>query len=211
MITLLLALMTFHPAHAGEAACFETGKTCSDVDIDRPRAEEAYRKGCDANDFYSCARLGQFYEVKENNLEKAAPFYDRACKGKDEFGCSQSQDLHQRLCFLEGDKHYCDGREPAGEMRIYVYLTTFSPKYADAFRDHNFDRGWGYDQVEKLFRKRVKERNGKLLRVLQKEWKSRRHDGADGETLDYYIKCLKDRCPVHPGGERAYGTKGQKD
>jgi hypothetical protein len=33
-----------------EAACFRDGKTCSDADIDLPRAPEAFRRGCDAEE-----------------------------------------------------------------------------------------------------------------------------------------------------------------
>lgn len=192
----LYALLQLSLAHADVTVCFETGKTCSDVDIDQPRAEEAYRKGCDSGDAYSCARLGQLVEVKRGDRERAVAFYDRACKGNDSFGCEQAANLHLELCYVEAKKAFCDGREPKGEIRVLLFLRDFNPKYDDAFRDHNFDNPWTLRQTEVLFRRRVKEKNKKLLRALQAELKAKRHDGADGEGLRHQITCLKTKCPA---------------
>lgn len=178
-------------AMADEVSCFKAGSGCSDIDIDSPKAEAAFKLGCDKNDFYSCARLGQFYEVKNKDLVKAALAYDKSCAGKDSYGCTGSYDVYMELCFLQQKKELCGKREPKGDFRVIAYLTNFDPKYSDAFATHSFESRWTLKPAAELFEKRVKEKNKKLLRALEREMKSKRHDGADAEGLRHFIKCVK--------------------
>jgi hypothetical protein len=195
----ILLAITFSPlaAYGSEAECFSAGRGCADVDIDAGRAAEAYQHGCDAGDAYACARLGQFFEVKQGNREKAVALYDRACKAHDAFGCEQGTELHVDLCFLEGRKKYCGGAKPTGEVRMLMYLRTLDSRYSDALRTHNFDYPWKYKQAQELFDKRVKEKNPVLLKALEKELSSKRHDGADAEGLKFQIECMKKKCPEY--------------
>jgi TPR repeat protein len=194
MIFLFLALLQLPVAHADEATCLQTGQSCSDVDIDRPLAKASYEKGCQSKEAYSCSRLGQYFETKESDFEKAMKFYDEGCRGKDKFGCEQASELHQRYCYIEGKKEFCDTHEPKGEYRIFAYLKTFNPKYANAFADHNFEDPWEMKEVGDLFQKRLKERNQQLLKTLEKEMNSTRHDGADAEYIQDDILTLKGKC-----------------
>jgi hypothetical protein len=196
---LLVALFQLAAAHAESAdpeACLKTAKNCANVDIDVAKAREAFEKGCEARDWESCTRLGQYWEVRGNDASKAAAAYDKACReGKDKYACDQAQEIHERACFVDNNKKFCDGREPAGDVRAYVFLKTFESKYADALRQHDFSSHWSLDATEKLYTKLKKEKNKKLLRALERELKSRMHDGSDAETIQYDIQCMRDKCP----------------
>lgn len=184
------------PAHAvGEDAqlttCLKTGKNCSGVDLDLPGARQAYEKGCAAKDYYSCFRLGQYWEVKENSLERAVPVYERACKGGDRYGCKSSYDGHMELCYLRGLSGFCGKKKPRGEFRAMAFLETLDPRYQDAMIAHDYESGWAHEKTARLYKKRLNEKNPALLRALDAAKKSGRHDGADAEALDSDIAALK--------------------
>lgn len=194
MIRSLFALLAFLPCAALAEDCLSTGKNCADVDIDAPQAEASYQKGCDVDDFYACARLGQFYETKRSDMPRALKAYDKSCRGQDEFGCTQAYNAYMELCFHQEKKQYCGKMEPKDEYRILAFLRGFSPKYKDAFADHDFQASWTVTKAERLYAKLLQAKSKKLLRALEAEKRSGKHDGADGEALSRDIACLKGDC-----------------
>ena len=126
--------------------CIQTGKACSDVDMDHPKAKEAYEAGCNSKDFYSCARLGQYYEVKMKDPKRALTYYDSACAGKDKYGCDGAYEIYMDLCYLKNERSYCGKKDPKGEFRILAFLETFDSKYEDAFVAHNFESPWIHEK-----------------------------------------------------------------
>jgi hypothetical protein len=196
-MTIFLALLLLPlSALADEATCFQSGKTCAEVDIDSARAEAAFAKGCAAADAFSCSRSGQLFEVRRNDSERALGFYDRGCKGGDSFGCEQAKELRPRLCVVENKKKFCSG-EPAGDYRAYLFLKTLNFKYAEGLYSHDFDRSFAFKEAEDFFQKRVKEKNRKLLKALKSARRLGRHDGNDAEMIDYNIECIEKKCPEY--------------
>lgn len=162
--------------------CRKNSKDCAAIDIEKAEAKEAYQIGCDANDFYSCFRLGQYYETKALNMEEAVKAYGRSCTGKDSYGCEGELELRSKLCFLEKKKEFCKDK-PTGEYRILVFLESFESEYQDAFISHNFSEPFLFDQTKKLYEKRIAEKNKKLLAALRAAKKQGKHDGADAKSL----------------------------
>lgn len=184
---------------ADEANCLKTGKGCAELDIDSPRVEQAYQAGCKAKDWYACARLGQFYQVKKSKWQQAYSFYDTACKNGDALGCSGAYESAMELCYGKSQKKYCGKQEPKGNYRVLAFLQGFSAKYADAFEKHNFEAPWSVKKAEFLYKKLVAQKNKKLLAALEKELTSGRHDGADGESLRIDVECMKGQCASDAG------------
>lgn len=162
--------------------CRKTPSHCSSVDIEKPEAKEAYQIGCDASDYYSCYRLGQFYETINVNVDEAVKAYTRSCSGNDPYGCKSEVSLRSKLCFIENKKEYCKG-EPTGEYRILAFLRTSDSKYQDSFIDHNFSEPFTIEQVKTLYEKRITERSKKLLAALRIAKRKGKHDGANAESL----------------------------
>lgn len=163
-------------------ACRKDAKECASIDIENAAAQEAYQIGCDANNFYSCFRLGQYHEVKSSNFDEAVKAYSKSCSGKDTYGCESEISMRSKLCFLEKKTKFCKG-EPAGEYRILIFLETLDPKYQDAFVSHNFSDPFTLEQVKTLYEKRMSEKNKKLLAALRTAKKKGQRDGADSEGL----------------------------
>jgi hypothetical protein len=103
-------------------ACEKDAKKCSSLDIDHPRAREAYQIGCDKKDAYSCFKLGQYLDVKETNAREAVKLYDTGCKidPQNKMICDAARDKGDKLCYLENISEFCRG-EPMGEYRILVF------------------------------------------------------------------------------------------
>lgn len=154
-------------------------------------SSENFEAECKAKNYYSCARMGQYFEVEKNDLPKALEYYRKSCEGNDPYGCKWVYDALMVLCYEREEKKFCGEMEPKGEYRIIALLKDFNPKYEDAFKGHNLDSAWRVPKAEKLFEKRVIEKNPKLLRVLERERKLGGHDGADAETLFHAIDVLK--------------------
>ena len=192
---LLISFALISTTFATEKECFEQGKNCSEVDIDSPKAEMAFKRGCNAKDYYSCYRLGQFYELNKHNLALASNYYEISCKGEDKNGCDSLREAKQVLCYVQQKSVYCAKLEPVGDYRVMAYLRRFDPKYADAFSKHNFGNPWEVKEAKALYEKRKQEKNKKLLEVLEKELKSGKHDGADAEDLHYDVECMRGKCP----------------
>lgn len=162
--------------------CRQDLETCASVNIDLPEAKEAYQLGCDGNQYYSCFRLGQFYEIKALNPPEALKAYEKSCSGKDSYGCENETALRSKLCFLEKKKEFCKG-EPKGEYRILLFLETLDAKYQDAFMDHHFSEPFTLEPTLALYKKRLAERNKKLLAVLRNVRKQGKQDGQNAENL----------------------------
>lgn len=194
-IILFVLLMPYLSAFTGDNkpidACLKKSENCASVDMDHPKAAEAYKKGCDSKDYYSCYRLGQFYEVSTKNIKKAMKYYSVSCDGKDKYGCEGKYELTMVLCYIKNQEDYCGVIEPKGEYRILEYLSSFKPKYSDCFNEHDFSYDFSMNKTKVLFEKRVKEKNKTLLKTLEKSRDGRFHDGAAAETLSSYIRVLK--------------------
>jgi len=154
-------------------------------------SSENFEAECKAKNYYSCARMGQYFEVEKHDLPKALEFYRKSCGGKDPYGCKWVYDALMILCYERDEKKYCGEKEPKGEHRIIAFLSDFDKRYEDAFKGHNLESAWRIKKAEALFEKRVKEKNPKLLRVLEQERKLGGHDGADAEMLIHVIDVLK--------------------
>lgn len=168
---------------------------CAEVDMDSPDAQSSYTLGCEAQNFYSCYRLGQFFQTKKNNEKEAIRYYEIACGGKDEYGCESSYDLHMKLCYDNLDPNYCGKKDPKGVYRVIAYLENYDPKYEDAFFEWDFDGAFFNARAEKMFQAAVKERNPKLLENLLLAQKKGKHDGANAEGLTETIRILKGSKP----------------
>lgn len=166
--------------------CRKNSESCASIDIEKPDAREAYQIGCEANNFYSCYRLGQYHEIKSSNIEEAIKAYSKSCDGKYAEGCEDETSLRSKLCFIDQKKEFCKG-EPKDEYRILVFLQTLDPKYRDAFVDHNFSYPFTLEQVKTLYNKRIDEQNKMLLEALLVAQKQGHHDGADAEGLQTAI------------------------
>lgn len=191
LLFLISTLNSFSASESPIKQCLKKPKTCASIDINSADAKLAYKTGCDAKDFYSCFRLGQYYEVKQANLKGALVFYDKSCKGKDSFGCESYYEATMHICYILDDKNYCGKVEPRGEYRILALLENFDSQYKDAFFNHNFDSPWKIEKVGKIYQKLVKQKNKKLLEVLEYTLKNGHHDGADAEALNDDISLIK--------------------
>ncbi len=191
LLFILSNINSFGASKSPLKECLKNPKTCASIDIDSAHANLAYKNGCDAKDFYTCFRLGQFYEVKQSNLKKALVFYSKSCKGKDSFGCESYYETTMRLCYILNNKNYCGKIEPKGEYRILAFLENFDSQYKDAFKNHNFESPWEIEKAEKIYKKLVKEKSKKLLEVLEFTLKNSHHDGADAEGLNDDISLIK--------------------
>jgi len=76
--------------------CRENASACASVDIDDENAGEAYTIGCNKNQYFSCYKLGQYYEIKAENNEAALKAYHKACEGRDSDGCRGEQALNAK-------------------------------------------------------------------------------------------------------------------
>jgi len=171
-------------------------RQCGSTDFDAPNAQAAYRAGCDAGDFHSCARLGQYYEIKSKNPKQASTYYEMACKGGEKSGCEGAYDIDMEMCYLKKDPSYC-GKEPHGEFRVLAFLQTFNPKYENALVNHEFEEGWRYKETADLYKKLIENRSQKLLKALRYALKKRPADGADSEDIQSDIWKLQ-------GGKRGW-------
>lgn len=68
---------------------------CSEIDIDDSNASSAYLFGCEQSNGNSCARLGQYFEVRKFDKNKAKQYYTKACKLKERTGCDALTDLEK--------------------------------------------------------------------------------------------------------------------
>lgn len=203
MIFACIAFLSFPaPVFADDASfdlCLKQGQKCADVDIDHPRAEEAFRAGCDKKDYSSCNRLGQYFEVNKKALEKALKYYDIACAGKDEFACKSSYDISMQFCYVQEKKAFCGKHEPKGGYRVLVYLQTFDPKYRDSFDAGNFETRFSVEKAEKLYDRLLRSKSPKLLKALEYTQKHGHHDGADAEAIQSDIWTLKGQDHMNDG------------
>lgn len=171
-------------------SCKKDASSCASLDIDHPRAKEAYEMGCQARDAYSCYRLGQYFEVRAFRIPAAIEQYGQSCKFGYKDGCADEKNLRSHLCYLKKQRAFCKG-EPEGEFKIFVFLETLNPKYKNAFYRHNFSTGLQLEEVRKLYRKRLAERNTKLLEALKLSLINGRHDADDAESLQQDILVLE--------------------
>jgi len=146
--------------------CIESGLKYSEIDMDSTNAKMAYERGCNSKDYYSCYRLGQYFEFKNINFDEALKFYKIACGGKDSYGCEGDYELHMKLCYEEEQRKYCGKSEPKGEYKIIAFLENHEPSHSDCFKDHNFSYSFKIVRTEKLFKKQVNEKNPKLLKIF---------------------------------------------
>ena len=168
--------------------CIKSGKECSEVPIESPRAEEAYIKGCESRDFYACSRLGQYFEFQKTSLDDSLKYYEISCKGGNKYGCEGQYDLAMKLCYLQEQRKYCGKLEPKAEFRIIAFLENLNEKYIDCFVDHNFSYPFNHKRAEALFQERLKGKNKVFLKALQKAKNGKYYDGDGAETLDSYIR-----------------------
>lgn len=177
------------------ADCKKDVKKCEAVDIDSVEAKEAYLYGCDHSEAYSCFRWGQFLEEKLKDKMAALEAYNKACLGKDSYGCDAGQELRSQLCYLENKKEVCRG-EPQGEYRALLFLRDRDEKWLDCLVKHDFDVGFHMDEVEKLYRQRLKEKDSLLLKALKLAKEKGHHDGADAETLNDDIDVIEGKTEI---------------
>ncbi len=168
-------------------SCEKDFTLCAAVDIESSEAKQSYEKGCEAKEFYACFRLGQLHELKNKDFMTAVKSYEIGCNGFDQFSCEAEIELRSTQCYLENNKEFCKG-EPTGEYRILLFLQSLSPKYQDAFVNHNFLYSFSLEEVSSLYKKRLIEKNPKLLSALNYAKKNGRHDGVNSERLQEDIE-----------------------